>query len=281
MKLFKIDNGNLVEIESIDKFIAVRLFNGVGLFETLKIVNSKPVFLKEHIKRLSDSAEKVWNRKFDGEQIFISSLEVARQKEFGMMRIFLVEHNLEFSFFFLVDDFPYSKTSDLCVKILEYERNPSGFSAGLKPISYFENVVIREKLKRSGFDEGVFLSNGYIAEGTRTNIFWIKDNKVFTPPLHLGVLNGITRQKIFQICQSNSIYIEEVEKKPEDLLSADECFLSSSLLGVGAVSKIFLPDGTEKIFSYSKDSLSYFLKSKLEELEKKDIANVSSFYSIL
>lgn len=281
MKLFKIENGNIVEIESIDKFIAVRLFNGVGLFETLKILNSKPVFLKEHIKRLSDSAYKVWNKKFDEEQIFFFSLKVAQQKEFGMMRIFLVEHDLEFSFFFLIDDFPYSKTSDLCVKILEYERNPSGFSAGLKPISYFENVVIREKLKREGFDEGVFLSNGYIAEGTRTNIFWIKDDKVFTPPVYLGVLNGITRQKIFEICQSSSIYIEEVEKKPETLLSAEECFLSSSLLGVGTVSSIVLPDGRKKIFSYSKDSLSYFLKSKLGELEKKDIGDISSLYSLL
>jgi len=279
MKLYRISDGKVQEIQSVDKEIAIRLFSGVGLFETTKILKGKPVFIKEHVRRIVNSSKNIWGKYPDPETIISASVLVSSELEIGMLRIFLVEDNLNFHIFLLTDDFPYSKTSNLTIQILPYERNPNSFSSGLKPISYFENVVLRERLKRENIDEGIFLSGGFIAEGTRTNIFWVKDGKIFTPPLNLGILSGITRSKTIVICKEKlSIEVSEEFVKPEDIMDADEVFLSGSVLGVGSVGKI-IHNGKERIFDIDKFHLSSIIRDELYKMELEDIQLLSEFWS--
>lgn len=292
MKLFELDlnTGEVVEIDSVRKEVAVRLFSGVGLFETTKILNGVPLFIEEHVERIMNSIKKIWGKCPDRSKIEESAFYVSKNKSFGMLRIFAVEGKGKFFVFFLVDDFPYKTTENLSIKILDYERNPEGFASGLKPISYFENVVLREKLENQGFHEGIFLSNGFVAEGTRSNIFWVKDGVFYTPSPGLGILKGITRGKVVEICRRNKLKVKEVKEKPEKLFYADEVFLTSSLLGVAPVKvitfgkkkKVLIKDEKRK---KNKDeekkekgkreiSVSYFLKEKFEELERSYINSV-------
>jgi branched-subunit amino acid aminotransferase/4-amino-4-deoxychorismate lyase len=161
------------------------------------------------------------------------------------------------------------------VKILEYRRNPNSFSSGLKPISYFENVVLRERLKRENIDEGIFLSGDFVAEGTRSNIFWIKNGNVFTPPLSLGILGGITRMKIFEICKNLSLKVFEVCEKPEDVIESEEVFITGSVLGVGQVRKIIY-NGGEKVLPTVPENLSIAsaIKNELYKMELEDISRL-------
>ncbi len=278
MELFELDlnSWELTKIDCVRKEVALRLFSGVGLFETTKILNGVPLFVEEHVGRILDSTRRIWGDHPDRSTIEAASFYVSRKRKVGMLRIFLVEGKGNFYVFFLVDDFPYKTTENLSVKILDYERNPGSFISGMKPISYFENVVLRENLEREGFDEGIFLSRGFVAEGTRSNIFWIKDDVVFTPPLELGILKGIIRGKVIDICRKYNLKVREVKRKPEELMKADEVFLTSSLLGV-APCKLISFGKKRKVFRTDrrkKRSLSYFIRQKLEEVEMCHINSV-------
>ncbi len=268
MKLYKLDGGEVFEVLHIEKEVAVRLFSGVGLFETIKIIMGKPVFIREHLERLSSSAKNIWGIELPKSTIEAGAYRVCSVHEKAMLRIFLVvgERSIpqDSHIFFLVDKFPYDFTDGLKIKILDFQRNPHGFSAGLKPISYFENVVLREKMKKEGFDEGIFLYDGLIAEGTRTNIFWVKDGKVFTPPIRFGILNGITRQKVINICNSNGIECLEASLRPNEIFEQDEVFLTSSLLGVASVNTVNFR-GVEREFH--KNGVTHIIKRELELLE--------------
>jgi|GEM_PF-888072 Branched-chain amino acid aminotransferase/4-amino-4-deoxychorismate lyase len=272
MRLYKISGEDIREVQFVENEIVLRLFSGVGLFETTKILKGKPVFIREHLERMINSAIRVWGKAPDFELLRSAAIKVSAGIELGMLRIFLVEDNLNFTIFLSTDDYPYSKSSDLTVKILEYQRNPNSFSSGLKPISYFDNVVLRERLKRENIDEGIFLSGDFVAEGTRSNIFWVKNGNVLTPPLSLGILGGITRMKIFEICKHFSLQLFEVRAKPQDVIEADEVFITSSLLGVGQVRKIIY-SGEEKILPSlpENSSLASTIKNELYKMELEDI----------
>ncbi len=275
MRLYKISGEDIREVQFVEKEIVVRLFSGVGLFETTKILKGKPVFIREHLERMINSSIKVWGKAPNSELLLSCAIKVSSDIELGMLRIFLVEDNLNFTIFLFTDIYPYSKSSELTIKILEYQRNPNSFSCGLKPISYFENVVLRERLKRENIDEGIFLSGDFVAEGTRSNIFWVKNGNVFTPPLSLGILGGITRMKIFEICKNFSLQLFEVCAKPQDVIDADEVFITGSVLGVGQVRKIIY-NGEKKILPSVPENLSFasIIKNELYKMELEDISRL-------
>ena len=88
--------------------------------------------------------------------------------------------------------------------------------------------------KICGYDEPIFLnSKGQITEGATTNIFFVKDKKIFTPKLSCGLLNGILRQYII-----SNYTVVETEIYLEDLKNFDEAFVTNSLLGIMPVKNI-------------------------------------------
>lgn len=265
MRIYRLVGNKAEEIESVEKKIVNRLFSGVGLFETMKILYGYPLFVEDHIQRMSSSAEKIWGRRIDEESVFRISVELSRSGgELGVIRVILVEDSLEFFLFFVIDKYPYSRTSDLRVRVTEYERNRKGFSTGLKPISYFENVVLRERANRDGFDEALLLSAGFIAEGTRSNVFWVKDGVVCTPPLDLGILAGITRRKVLELCARLGIETREQCVNVDEIFDADGIFITSSLFGVAPVGEICYDERTRRL---SENPICSFLKSEFSNLE--------------
>lgn len=264
MRIFRLYGDCIEECEKIEKQIAYRLFSGVGMFETMKVLNGYPLFIEDHIERLESSVKKVWGRTLDKESILNVSVDLARVAgELAVLKIVLVEDKLEFFIFFVIDDYPYSHTSDLSIKVVDFEKNPRSFSSGMKPISYFDNVVLREKANAEGFDEAILLSSGFIAEGTRSNIFWLKNGKIFTPPLELGILKGITRTKVIELCRTLGIDVQEAKIRADELVNTDGVFLTSSLMGVAPVKYI----GKVWEFKINEDILS--LKSKFSDFELK------------
>ena len=81
-------------------------------------------------------------------------------------------------------------------------------------------------------------SDGYLVEGSRSNIFLVVNGTLITPAIKQGPLRGITRQKVLQLAKNLHIPVQEKSLKPELLLQANEVFLSSSLRGILPVSRI-------------------------------------------
>ncbi len=108
-----------------------------------------------------------------------------------------------------------------------------------KLMSYFENLYEKDRAHLQGAFESVFLTRDkLVLEGSTTNIFMIKRNTVYTPPLTQNVLPGITRRVVLDLCRLNRIKVWEKKIHYRDLINADEAFLTNSIAEVIPVRKI-------------------------------------------
>ena len=107
-------------------------------------------------------------------------------------------------------------------------------AAGLYMICTLSKHVAEKK----GFDDSLMLdSDGYIAESTGANIFFVKNNKLYTPIADC-FLNGITRQTVIKLAKKNNIKVIEKRILPKELLKADEIFLTGTAVEITPISQI-------------------------------------------
>ena len=107
-------------------------------------------------------------------------------------------------------------------------------AAGLYMICTLSKHIAEKK----GFDDSLMLdSSGYVAESTGANIFFVKNNKLYTPVADC-FLNGITRQTVIEVAKKNDIKVIEKRILPKELLKADEIFLTGTAVEITPVSQI-------------------------------------------
>jgi len=95
--------------------------------------------------------------------------------------------------------------------------------------NYMNSQLIRMEAQYNGYAEGIALdSSGYVSEGSRENIFVVRDGKILTPPLGASVLPGITRDTVMQLAESLKIPLVETLVPREMLYIADEVFFSGT-----------------------------------------------------
>lgn len=220
---------------------------GDGIFEGIRAYNGRVWRLTEHLDRLYESAKGIW-------------LEIpVTWKE--MERIVLetcARNDLKDAYIRLVvsrgagdlglDPRKCPKPSVICIadKISLYP--PEVYETGMKVISvstrkvpqatfspqvkslnYLSSIMAKITAIQTGYPEVVMLNaDGYVAEGTGDNIFMIKKGKVLTPPTWIGVLPGMTRGVVLEICQELGIPCEEQVFTLHDLYNADEAFLTGT-----------------------------------------------------
>ena len=105
--------------------------------------------------------------------------------------------------------------------------------------NYANSALARVEALNKGYDEAVLLnSQGNVTEASAENIFIVKDNTLFTPPLSSGVLNGITRDSILAIAKHSKISCEVRDISRDELYIADEVFLTGTAAGVKEVAEV-------------------------------------------
>ena len=103
---------------------------------------------------------------------------------------------------------------------------------------YVVNTMAKHEAIHAGYSDALMLDyRGYVAEMSAANIFMVKDGKVFTP-IPDCFLNGITRLTVIDLCQREGLSIEEVRIMPDELMNADEIFVTGTLAEVTPVTKI-------------------------------------------
>ena len=103
-------------------------------------------------------------------------------------------------------------------------------AAGAKASNYLANLLAVHEAKQKGAQEALMLGRGgQILEGASSNLFIVKDGRVRTPEPQPGILVGITRATVIEAAKAQGLAVEEGEIAPEDLFSADEAFITSSI----------------------------------------------------
>ena len=108
-----------------------------------------------------------------------------------------------------------------------------------KLLNYFENIFAKDEAHYNGAQEAIFLTRDHLVlEGASSNIFYIKRNMLYTPPLTQNILPGITREVVIDICNENRIKVRQKKIHYRDIIEADEVFKTSSVAGIVPVRKI-------------------------------------------
>src|ERR1700729_1373451 len=227
------------------------LLNGWGLFTTVRIFEGVPFAFERHWKRLQRDAERTHCPFPFEENVVRGQLgEVLRANQVreGAARIYMVYNQV--GFWRSDEDFPrvdlllcsadlpaYREPARLGLR--EHGRHAASPLAGVKVISWLDNVWNYYEAQQAGFDEVVLLNErGEVAECTAANIFCVKGAHVAPPPLSSGCLSGITRSVLLEIGASVGVEVKKAVLRPEVLYAADEVFISSTnrtMLGVSEI----------------------------------------------
>jgi branched-chain amino acid aminotransferase len=243
-------NGELMPIEQaavspLDHGLVV----GDGVFETLRVYRGVPFAWTRHLARLRASA--------DGLGLMPPDTSVLRDATEAVLAAnSLTEARLRITITggiappgsrrapvpptAIVVGFELEPTSPTAsVMIVPWTRNEGGALAGLKTISYAENVRALAYVEERGAHEAIFANTkGDLCEATGSNVFLVLDGVCITPTLAAGCLNGVTRQLILELGREIGIAIEERDVPVDALRRADEAFVSSTVREVQPIETV-------------------------------------------
>lgn len=112
--------------------------------------------------------------------------------------------------------------------------------AGIKHLNRLEQVLARNEWSGPDYQEGLLCDmQAHIIEGTMSNIFWVKNQQLYTPDLSNCGVAGIMREIVIELAKQQSISINIGLWPATELVTADEIFISNSLIGLWPVSYIF------------------------------------------
>jgi branched-chain amino acid aminotransferase len=235
------------------------LICGWGLFTTVRIVRGEAFAYERHWRRLEkDAALTRLPLAYTGARVRVMLQEVIRanQVKDGCARIYLVWNTVggwrsdekmpDVDLLIATADLPhYPDVMRLTVR--EHGRHASSSLAGVKTISWLDSVWAVAEAQRAGFDEVVLLNErGEVSECTAANIFAAKGEKVITPPLSSGCLEGVTRGILMEIASEAGTSVVEQTLRLEDLYGADEVFVTSTnrnAIGVKEIDGHTIADG--------------------------------------
>lgn len=114
-----------------------------------------------------------------------------------------------------------------------WRRNSQSPLSHLKTTCYLENVLARKEARAAGADEAMLLNEqGFLAEGSSTNVFLVSDQILITPSMESGALPGITREAVLELAKSMGVTLVVKQVELEELLTAEEAFLTNSILEI-------------------------------------------------
>ena len=232
------------------------LHYGDGIFETIACIGTHPVFIEQHLKRMEMGASKI-RLPFPGRQKFLDDINCllsgSGSSSNSVIKLILTrgagtrgyrydtkQHPTRIC---LHSDWPDTvarwRSHGISTRFCETQLSLNPQLAGIKSLNRLDSVLASSELG-SAFNEG-FLSDidGYVIEGTMSNIFFTVQNDVLvTPDLSRCGVNGIMREQIIDIALNNDITVETRNITRDELLDAREIFISNSVIGLCAVKQL-------------------------------------------
>jgi branched-chain amino acid aminotransferase len=116
---------------------------------------------------------------------------------------------------------------------------PEALNPQMKSLNYLNNILAKIEVVRAGAHEGLMLNHlGYVAEATGDNVFVWRGGSLITPPVHAGILEGITRMVVLELAEEMQLPVREDNLTVYDVYTADECFLTGTAAEVVPVARV-------------------------------------------
>lgn len=222
-----------------------------GVYEVVRIYKGRIFLMDQHLMRLERNLAEInipFRNTIINDIIFellrknllvgkdaVAYIQITRGNQFPRSRIFN-PNTLNPSLFISVNELPLNRNSDV-TSVLLFEDIRWG-RCDIKTILLLPSVLASQEAASKGFGEAAWHQDGIISEGSQTNIFFVKEDEVFTPPLNKRVLPGVTRLAVINICKKLGIPVLEENIKVSGLNSFKECFITGTTTEVKPVTRI-------------------------------------------
>ena len=239
IRQYYIQNGDIKNTKDEDIF---KKIEKPPIYEVIRVIKGVPLFLEEHLDRMFHSAK-------------ITGYEIAREeKEIrGDIKSLILKNGIEelnikllssevegigkvFLAYCINSFYPPQEYYDNGIKtiLFHYERqNPNAKVL----FTSFKEEVTKELKKQEAFEALLVGKSGYIPEGSRSNMFFVQGDKIYTAP-ESEVLLGVTRKKIFQVCQELEFEIIEKSIHIDQIKEIHGGFMSGTSVNVLPISTI-------------------------------------------
>lgn len=229
---------------------------GDGVYEVIPIFNRTIFRFDEHMQRLENSLAAIFmeNPYFSTEwftifEKLIDTIEQSEQSIYLQITRGVTErdHDIELA------DNPtiFAMSRPIAKKDLSNGINAITHEdirwqyCNIKAITLLPSVILRHKAKQKGAKEAILIRDGYITEGAASNVFICRNDEILTPPKNNHVLPGITRDLVVEILAEHKIFYSEAMFTEEELLNADEIWITSSTWEIVPVTQLNnMPVGT-------------------------------------
>lgn len=220
---------------------------GDGVFEGIRVYNATVFRMDDHVERLYRSARGIaLDIPVDRQALREIILETVRRSGLDEAYVRVVASRgsgdlgidprkcASSAIYVIVDKisvYPkekYEKGLNVISASTRRQR-PDSLNSQIKSLNYLNNILAKQEAIRAGADEAIMLNEGgYITEATADNIFVVRGGEVATPPVHLGLLEGITRNIVMELARQMDLHAEERILVLHDVYNADEVFLTGT-----------------------------------------------------
>ena len=223
---------------------------GDGLFETIRIDKGQPQLLEAHLERLSKGLERLQfppnsmqrletylaQMAFEGDQ----TLKITLTRGLGE-RGYRVPDHADVTVIFMLssrDESLFQIENGVAIRLCDYQLPLNPFLAGIKHLNRLDQIMARNEWQGDLYADGILCdTDGFLAEGTMSNLFWVDaSGEVFTPSLDKCGVRGVMRDHLIQLLRREGMSVTEGRYLPEVLFQANEIFICNSLIEVWPVS---------------------------------------------
>ncbi|HJD57106.1 branched-chain amino acid transaminase [Candidatus Tisiphia endosymbiont of Ptychoptera albimana] len=251
-----------------------------GVFEGEKAYNGKIFKLEEHTQRLIESAKSLsievpysFEKIIEAHQLLITKNNIKDAYIrpliwFGSESLNLTNVNLSVNLLIAAVPSTLRPSGALSLHIARWQKcHPNSLPPQCKSSGHYNMMIVCQKEAKSlGYDDAILLDwRGYVAECSTANIFFVKDDQLFTP-IADSFLNGITRQTIIKLANDLNIKVIEEYITPDRVGEFNECFMTGTAVEVKGIKSINLGE-RNVIFEDSK--ITNLLKKEYNDLVYK------------
>ncbi|MCK4259585.1 MAG: D-amino-acid transaminase [Halanaerobiales bacterium] len=213
-----------------------------GIYEVVVIFNGVPLKMEEHFIRLQQSAVALEINLPDCEKLMEDAMElIKKNNSYEVSTLYIqVTRGSEVRKHVYSDDL----IPNIVMTVKEFKGHPEAYyqegakaitvpderwsRCNIKTICLLPNIMAKKVAKRAGAFEAIQIRDGFVTDGTSSNVFIVKDGEIITPPATNYILNGITRQVILAEAEKIGLSTQERSVSLAELLNADEVFLTGT-----------------------------------------------------
>jgi branched-subunit amino acid aminotransferase/4-amino-4-deoxychorismate lyase len=252
MSAYVNNNGVLIPAESYSIKAGNRAYiYGDGLFESIRLINGRPINIKNHVFRMKEGMKilrMICPASFTAEfieneiQTLIdqNGIDKGGRVRFSVDRKaggFFMPHNNDIEYFIEANSLPNNKflLNEAGLKIDQFEemKKQINLLSSFKTKNGLIYIMAKLRARELGLDDLLIQNDRMgIIEGGSANLFIVSNGVLYTPGLDSGCLGGTMRMQIINIALSNNIKVYECNISPQNLLVADEVFYTNAIEGI-------------------------------------------------